>query len=139
MPKDFAIYPSLKGKVVNITGGASGIGLELVRAFTGQGSKVGFVDIDEAGGAAVAKELVDKGSTVAFERCDLRDIDQLKRAFAGLKAALGPASVLINNAARDDRHAWQDVTSDFYDERIAVNLKHMFFATQAVAPDMISA
>jgi NAD(P)-dependent dehydrogenase (short-subunit alcohol dehydrogenase family) len=139
MPKDFAIYPSLKGKVVNITGGASGIGLELVRAFAAQGSKVGFVDLDEAAGAAVAKELADKGATVAFERCDLRDIDQLKRAFAALKAVLGPASVLINNAARDDRHSWRDVTSDFYDERIAVNLKHMFFATQAVAPDMISA
>ena len=139
MSKDFANYPSLKGKVVFITGGASGIGLEMVRAFAEQGSKVGFVDLDEKGGAARANELKDGGASVAFEHCDLRDIEDLKRAFAGLKSALGPAAVLVNNAARDDRHSWQDVTSDFYDERIAVNLKHMFFAIQAVAPDMIAA
>ncbi len=135
----FAIYPSLKGVVVNITGGAGGIGAELVRAFAGQGAKVGFVDLDAAGGKALADELRGGGTEIAFERCDLRDIADLKRAFAALKAALGPAAVLVNNAARDDRHSWKDVTSDYYDERIAVNLKHMFFATQAVAPDMIEA
>ena len=139
MSKAFAIYPSLKDKVVNITGGASGIGMEMVRAFAAQGSKVGFVDLDEKGGTALMKELQGEGATIAFEPCDLRHIDALKRAFAGLKASLGPASVLVNNAARDDRHSWQHITSDFYDERIAVNLKHMFFAIQAVAPDMIAA
>lgn len=139
MSKAFAIYPSLKGAVVNISGGASGIGMEMVRAFAAQGSKVGFVDLDEKAGAALAKELTDEGATIAFETCDLRDIDQLKRAFGGLKAALGPASVLVNNAARDDRHSWEDITPDYYDERIAVNLKHMFFAIQTVAPDMIAA
>jgi NAD(P)-dependent dehydrogenase (short-subunit alcohol dehydrogenase family) len=137
--KAFAIYPSLKGKVVFVTGGAGGIGMEMVRAFAAQGSKVGFVDLDEKGGAALVGELKGEGAAIAFERCDLRDIEQLKNAFAGLKATLGPAAVLVNNAARDDRHSWQDVTPEFYDERIAVNLKHMFFATQAVAPHMIAA
>jgi len=139
MPNAFANYPSLKGKVVFVTGGASGIGLEIVRAFANQGSKVGFVDIDAKAGAAVEAALQGEGGAAAFEACDLRDIDDLKRAFAALKAALGPAAILVNNAARDDRHDWKDVTSAYYDERIAVNLKHMFFATQAVAPDMIAA
>ena len=71
--------------------------------------------------------------------CDLRDIDDLRRAFAALAAAQGPPRVLVNNAARDDRHLWQDVTPEFYDERIATNLRHMFFAIQAVAPGMIAA
>ncbi len=135
----FAVYPSLKGAVVYITGGAGGIGAEMVRAFAEQGSKVGFVDLDEEGGRALASELEATGATIGFARCDLRDIDQLRQALGALKAELGPPAVLVNNAARDDRHAWQDVTSDYYDERIATNLKHMFFAAQAVAPDMIEA
>jgi len=135
----FAIYPSLKSAVVFITGGASGIGLEIVKAFAEQGSKVGFVDIDGAAGQALADELKAKGAEIAFERCDLRDIPDLQRAFAALEAALGPAGVLVNNAARDDRHGWLDVTPEYYDERIAVNLRHMLFAIQAVAPGMIKA
>lgn len=135
----FAIYPSLKGVVVFITGGASGIGEQIVRAFAAQGSKVGFIDIDAAGGAKLAGELQKGGATIHFEACDLRDIEALKRAFAALKAALGPATALVNNAARDDRHGWETVTPEYYDERIATNLRHMFFATQAVAPDMIKA
>jgi NAD(P)-dependent dehydrogenase (short-subunit alcohol dehydrogenase family) len=135
----FAVYPSLNGKVVTITGGASGIGAEMVRAFAAQGAKVGFLDIDQARGQALAEELAGEGATIRFEPCDLRDIDQLKRALSALKGALGATQVLVNNAARDDRHPWQEVTSDYYDERIATNLKHMFFAIQAVAPDMIEA
>jgi len=135
----FAIYPSLKDTSVIVTGGASGIGAEIVRAFAGQGSRVGFVDFDLDGGAALASELSGAGGHVRFEPCDLRDIDALKGAFAALAAAHGPARVLVNNAARDDRHAWSDVTPAFYDERIATNLRHMFFAIQAVAPAMISA
>jgi NAD(P)-dependent dehydrogenase (short-subunit alcohol dehydrogenase family) len=135
----FAVYPSLKGAVVNITGGAGGIGAEMVRAFAQQGAKVGFVDLNETAGRTLAEELGGADAGVRFEPCDLRDVDQIKRAFQALKSALGPASVLVNNAARDDRHPWQDVTSDYYDERIATNLKHMFFAIQAVAPDMIAA
>ncbi len=132
----FARYPSLENRVVFVTGGASGIGAEIVRAFADQGSKVGFVDLDEKNGAALAAEL---GDSVHFIACDLRDIDALKAAFTGLEAAIGPAEVLVNNAARDDRHGWQDVTPDYYDERIATNLRHMFFAIQAVAPGMIAA
>ena len=135
----FAQYPSLRGKVVFITGGASGIGAEMVRAFAEQGAHVGFVDMDAPGGTALRDELAADRATIAFEVCDLRDIDALRQAFANLKGALGPADVLVNNAARDDRHNWQDVTAVYYDERIATNLRHMFFAIQAVAPDMIAA
>lgn len=136
---NFATYPSLRGKPVFVTGGASGIGADVVRAFAAQGSKVGFVDIDEARGASLASELKGSEGEVAFEACDLKDIDALKAAFHRLEAAVGPAEVLVNNAARDDRHGWEDVTPDYYDERIATNLRHMFFATQAVAPGMIAA
>ena len=132
----FAIYPSLKGASVLVTGGASGIGEYLVRSFAEQGARVGFLDIDAARGAALAAEL---GEAVRVAACDLRDIAALKRAVAELKAAQGPATVLVNNAARDDRHGWEDVTPDYYDERIATNLRHMFFAIQAVAPDMAAA
>jgi NAD(P)-dependent dehydrogenase (short-subunit alcohol dehydrogenase family) len=138
-PMSFAIYPSLNGTVVFITGGASGIGEQIVRAFAAQGSRIGFVDIDTERAAALAEELERRGATIRFEACDLRDIDALKRAFAALETALGAATVLVNNAARDDRHAWQEVTPDYYDERIAANLRHMFFAIQAVAPGMIAA
>jgi NAD(P)-dependent dehydrogenase (short-subunit alcohol dehydrogenase family) len=135
----FAQYPSLKGTVVTITGGASGIGEEIVRAFAAQGSLVGFVDMDVDRGRALSDALTKTSATVLFEPCDLRDIEALRTAFAKLKRALGPTAVLVNNAARDDRHGWQDVTPEYYDERIATNLRHMFFATQAVAPDMIAA
>ncbi|MBF9042023.1 SDR family oxidoreductase [Rhodobacterales bacterium HKCCE4037] len=130
----FARYPSLDGTTVFITGGASGIGAGLVRAFADQGSKVGFVDMDEDAGAAIAAET---GAT--FAQCDLRDIDGLRTAFAKLADAIGPAEVLINNAARDDRHDWAEVTPDYWDDRQNTNLRHMFFAIQAVAPAMIEA
>lgn len=135
----FANYPSLKNSVVYITGGASGIGEELVRAFVAQGSKVGFVDMDVERSLKLVEELQNPESIVHFEACDLRDIDALKKAFGALKSTIGAASVLVNNAARDDRHGWQDVTPEYYEERIATNLRHMFFATQTVAPDMIEA
>jgi D-xylose 1-dehydrogenase len=135
----FAQYPSLDGAVVYITGGASGIGQYMVKAFAAQKAKVGFVDIDAEGGRALAEELTRAGESVRFEHCDLRDIAALQNAFATLKSAIGPAGVLVNNAARDDRHGWTEVTPDYYDERIAANLRHMFFAIQTVAPDMIAA
>jgi D-xylose 1-dehydrogenase len=133
----FAKYPSLAGRTVFVTGGASGIGAEIVHAFAAQGSKVGFVDLDEAAANALVEGV--GPATVRFARCDLRDIAALRSAFAELEAALGTAHVLVNNAARDDRHAWEEVTPDYYDERIASNLRHMFFAIQAVAPGMIAA
>jgi len=136
MTSQYANYPSLAGKTVFITGGASGIGEEIVRGFAEQGAKVGFLDMDEAGSARLAEEL---GSGVTFEICDLRNIDALKAAFLALEKRLGSCDVLVNNAARDDRHGWQEVTSDYFDERVATNLKHFFFAIQAVAPGMIKA
>lgn len=135
----FNRYPSLVGSVVYITGGASGIGAEMVRAFAEQDATVGFLDIDVEKGSALAQDLATLGAKIAFEHCDLRDIASLQGALVKLKAAIGPAGVLINNAARDDRHGWEAVTPDYYDERVATNLRHMFFATQAIAPDMIAA
>lgn len=136
MSDQFARYPSLADKTVFVTGGASGIGAEIVRAFAAQGAKVGFVDLD----AEAAQALADStDGTVAWEKADLRDIPALQAAFASLKQRLGPAQVLVNNAARDDRHDWREVTPDYWDERQATNLRHMFFAIQAVAPDMIDA
>lgn len=132
----FAIYPSLKDKTVFLTGGASGIGEFMVRAFAEQGARVGFLDMDEPGSKKLAEELGDK---VTYELCDLRDIRALKVAFASLQEKLGSCKVLVNNAARDDRHTWEEVTSEYFDERVATNLKHFFFAIQAVAPGMIQA
>lgn len=133
---EFASYPSLAGKTVFVTGGASGIGEEIVRAFATQGARVGFLDLDAEWSRALAAEL---GGNVTFEICDLRDIEGLRTGIAALKQRLGGASVLVNNAARDDRHDWKDVTSEYWDERQATNLRHMFFAIQAVAPDMMEA
>ena len=136
MTSKFATYPSLEGKTVFITGGASGIGADMVCAFAEQGSKVGFVDLD----VETAQNLIkDTPGTIAFQQCDLRDIDGLKAAFKALEKEIGAATVLVNNAARDDRHGWQDVTPEYWDERQATNLRHQFFAIQAVAPGMIGA
>ena len=132
----YAKYPSLKDRSVFVTGGASGIGADIVRAFAAQGSQVGFVDRD-ADSANALVEAVD--GEVAFEECDLCDIEALRRAFAALAERIGPAQALVNNAARDDRHDWREVTAEYWDERFATNLRHMFFAIQAVAPDMIEA
>jgi NAD(P)-dependent dehydrogenase (short-subunit alcohol dehydrogenase family) len=125
----FAHYPSLAGKTVYLTGGSSGIGAEIVAAFAAQGAHVGFLDLN-----APAQPVA--GTT--HVQADLRDIAALQAGFAELKAQIGPAQVLVNNAARDDRHNWQDVTPEYWDERMQTNLRHMFFAIQAVAPDMIA-
>ncbi len=129
---DFAHYPSLSGKTVMMTGGASGIGSEIVAAFAAQGAKVGFLDIDARG----AQAMSDAHEDVTHEVCDLRDITALRVGLAALKSRIGPADILINNAARDDRHDWREVTPAYWDERMATNLRHMFFAIQTVAPDM---
>ena len=133
---DFATYPSLAGKTVFVSGGASGIGAEIVKAFVSQGSRVGFLDLDQSGSEKLCDEI---DGDVSFEICDLRDTEALGGALSKLRDRIGPASVLVNNAARDDRHPWDTVTADYWDERFATNLRHMFFAIQAVAPDMISA
>jgi NAD(P)-dependent dehydrogenase (short-subunit alcohol dehydrogenase family) len=132
------IYPSLKDRTVLVTGGGSGIGEAIVRNFVSQGSRVGFIDIDLEASERLLASLPPH-ARVHFEHADLRDIGALKVAVAGAREALGPITILVNNAARDDRHKIEDVTPEYWDERIAVNLKHQFFAAQAVAPDMIQA
>lgn len=131
---EFATFPSLKGQSVLVTGGASGIGALTVEAFAAQGAKVGFLDRDAQGSKRVAL-----ATGAEFELCDLRDIDALKKAIATLASRLGDFTVLANNAARDDRHDWKEVTPEYWDERMQTNLRHQFFAIQAVAPGMIKA
>lgn len=135
MSQKFALYPSLSNKTVFVTGGASGIGAEIVSAFAQQGAKVGFLDLDEATSQNLCEGF---GEHVQFEHCDLRDIDALKASIEKLSDRLGAADVLVNNAARDDRHGWKDVTAEYWDERMSTNLRHQFFAIQQVADGMIS-
>lgn len=127
---NFAIYPSLKAKRVLITGGASGIGALTVAAFAQQGASVSFLDRDAETSKAVAEV-----TGADYRLCDLRDIEATQAAIA----ELGTFDVLVNNAARDDRHDWREVTPEYWDERMDTNLRHMFFAMQAVAPGMIAA
>jgi NAD(P)-dependent dehydrogenase (short-subunit alcohol dehydrogenase family) len=134
-----ATYPSLSKMTALVTGGASGIGESIVRALAGGGAKVGFIDIMEKEGEALAAELSAEGGAVRFERADITDIAALKGAIGAIRQALGPITVLVNNAANDARHDWQEETEASFDARLAVNLKHHFFAIQAVAPDMIEA
>jgi NAD(P)-dependent dehydrogenase (short-subunit alcohol dehydrogenase family) len=131
-----AIYSDLAGKVVLVTGGGSGIGETIVRRFAEQGCKVAFIDIARDESERLVAELAAKGQAVQFEHTDLKDIAALRAAVARVSASLGPISILINNAAHDERHATADVTPEYWDDRIAVNLKHQFFAAQAVLPAM---
>lgn len=136
----YARYPSLQGRVVFISGGSSGIGAELVRAFAAQGARVAFCGTREGGGDALIRECTDAGHPAPwYAACDVRDVAAYQAVLGRVAAELGPVRVLINNAGRDDRHAMEDVTSEFWDERIALNLKHYFFAIQAVAPGMAAA
>lgn len=135
-----AIYPSLRDKTVLVTGGGSGIGEAMVRHFCAQGSRVAFIDIARGASEALVADLA-KGPhrPPQFEHADLTDTAALRAAVARIRGALGPVRVLINNAAHDDRHAIDDVTPEYWDDRIAVNLKHQFFAAQAVYKDMAAA
>ena len=135
----FASYPSLNGMPVVISGGASGIGESLVREFAAQGAKVGFVDIAGEQGEKLAAELNGAGHTVKFTRCDITDVVAYQGVIRDFEKAHGPALALVNNAANDQRHKWDEVTPEFWDDRVNVNLKHAFFAAQAVIPGMIAA
>ncbi|MCS7267297.1 MAG: SDR family oxidoreductase [Geminicoccaceae bacterium] len=133
----FAIYPSLEGKSVFVTGGGSGIGAAIVAAFCEQKSKVAFCDIDREASEATCARIRERGLPAPlFLECDLRDIPWLERVIARAAQEHGPITVLVNNAARDDRHRLEDVTPEYWDERMAVNLRHQFFAARAVFPMM---
>ncbi|QEM82404.1 SDR family NAD(P)-dependent oxidoreductase [Halomonas binhaiensis] len=135
-----AQYPSLEGKVVLITGGGSGIGAEMTRAFHRQGARVAFIDINDAASQALVEELkTETGRGPCYRPCDIRDISALQAAITELGEALGPIQVLVNNAANDDRHHWEEVDVAYWDERMSLNLRPMFFAAQAVAQQMIAA
>lgn len=125
---DTVRYASLEGRAVLITGGASGIGAEMVRAFAAQGANVSFIDIDAVEGTKLAAE-----TGAAFSVCDLTDIAALRVAIAEIEQACGGIAILVNNAGRDDRHAMSDVEPDSWRRALSLNLDHQFFATQAVS------
>jgi NAD(P)-dependent dehydrogenase (short-subunit alcohol dehydrogenase family) len=131
-----ARYPDLAGRTVFVSGGGSGIGAAFVRSFAGQGCNVAFVDVADVPSRALAAEL---GPTVRYRQCDVRDVGALAFAIAETGQAFGPVRVLVNNAARDDRHRLEDVTPSYWDDSQAVNLRHHFFAAQAVVPQMTAA
>lgn len=139
MTTNFARYPSLDGMPVVISGGASGIGETIVREFAAQGAKVGFVDIQKERGEKLQDELVAAGQTAAFSATDITDVAAYQAAIRAFEEAHGPALALVNNAANDTRQLWNEVTPNSWDKGIAVNLRHQFFAAQAVIPGMIKA
>ncbi|WP_296676968.1 SDR family NAD(P)-dependent oxidoreductase [Novosphingobium sp.] len=133
------VYPSLAGKRVIVSGGAAGIGEAIVEGFARQGAAVAFVDIDKAAGQSVAFRLVDAFVPPVFYACDISDCDRYVQTIGQISDSLGGCDVLVNNAANDDRHSVGNVTGQYWDERMAVNLKHQFFAAQAVIPAMTAA
>ncbi|MEY4706609.1 MAG: hypothetical protein RJB58_332 [Pseudomonadota bacterium] len=132
MTEKAARYPSLAGKRVVVTGGGSGIGAGLVEAFARQGAETIFVDILEQESAALVARLQDVPIAPVFYRLDLTDLAAIEIFFR----SLGPIDVLVNNAGNDERHALEDITPAYWDERIAINLRHMLFAAKAAAPGM---
>ncbi len=134
-----AVYPSLKNKLVVITGGGSGIGAGMTEAFARQGARVVFLDVAVDESKALEERLSLLLPAPVFMRCDLKDIPALKACLAEVATTHGEVEVLVNNAANDDRHSLADVTPEYWDDRIAVNLRHLYFAAQAVAPAMTAA
>jgi NAD(P)-dependent dehydrogenase (short-subunit alcohol dehydrogenase family) len=135
-----AIYPSLRDRAVLITGGAGGIGASMVEHFAAQGARVAFLDIADTAAHRLVGEVEAAGRPrPLYLHTDVTDTDALRAAIHAAGEQLGPFHVLVNNAAHDERHRWQDVTPEYWDQRIAINLKHQFFAIQAVAPAMITA
>ena len=134
------IYPSLAGRLVFISGGSSGIGADLVRSFAAQGSTVAFCGTKPNGGDELIEAARAAGQPVPiYAACDVRDAVAYQALLRSVIERAGPIRVLVNNAGRDDRHAMEDVTPEFWDDRLALNLKHYFFAIQAVAPGMAAA
>lgn len=136
MATEYATYPSLRGRSVLISGGATGIGAAFVEHFARQGAKVAFLDRDEAGAEALLATLGEVTHIPRFLRCDVTDLGELQRAIDAAREHIGPLAVLVNNAANDARHALADVDAATFERNVAVNLRHQIFATQAVIPDM---
>ncbi|MGI9616159.1 MAG: SDR family NAD(P)-dependent oxidoreductase [Acidimicrobiales bacterium] len=136
---EYATYPSLTDRTVLISGGADGIGAGMVEEFAAQGARVAFLDRQAEKGAAVAQRCVDAGvrHPPLHRIVDLVDIEAMQAAIAELAAEVGGFTVLVNNAADDERHTWQDMTVEYWDNRLNTNLRHYFFAMQAVAPHML--
>ncbi len=140
MPSQFAAYPSLRDKVVVVTGGASGIGKAIVRGFAQQRAHVFFLDVQDTAAQQLQQSFADVGLPLpTYLHCDLTDTEALRRAVHGILASCGRVEVLVNNAGNDDRHTVEEVTPESWDTIMAVNLKHQFFMAQAVAPAMRAA
>jgi NAD(P)-dependent dehydrogenase (short-subunit alcohol dehydrogenase family) len=135
-PEQRALYPSLRGRRVLITGGGSGIGAGIVAEFVRQEADVTFYDIEPNGSKALSARLSNGHGAPKFEKIDLKDVATLQAAIAADIAANGAFDVLVNNAANDDRHALADVTEAYWEDRMNTNLRHMFFAAQSVIPGM---
>jgi NAD(P)-dependent dehydrogenase (short-subunit alcohol dehydrogenase family) len=134
--KSFASYADLADKVVVVTGGGSGIGAGMVAAFAGQGARVFFLDIAEEASRELAQSLRHSAHAPEFIPCDLSNLETVAAVFADIAQRAGAVDVLVNNAANDDRHEVADVTPAYWDQRMAVNLRHQFFCTQAVSAGM---
>jgi len=132
----FATYPSLRGRAAFVSGGASGLGAEFVGQLARQDARVAFIDLDLDRGKALEQELRDQGAEALFLECDVRDVAALQRAIARSAEELGPIRVLVNNAANDHRDKVAEMDEALWDDRIAVNVRHHFFAAQAVAQMM---
>ena len=139
MQSNDATYPSLRGRAVFVTGGAGGIGASIVEHFCAQGARVAFIDIHDAAAEALASRIEAAGwPRPHYGHADVTASPTCRPRSARPRPRSGPFHVLVNNAAHDERHRWQDVTPDL-GRRLAVNLRHQFFAIQAVAPAMIEA
>ena len=132
----FARYPSLANRTAFVSGGASGLGAEFVSQLVGQGARVAFVDVDVKRGRSLERALLDSGSEVYFQECDVRDVPALQASITRSAERLGPIRILVNNAANDHRDRVAEVDVALWDDRIAVNVRHHFFAAQAVAEMM---
>jgi NAD(P)-dependent dehydrogenase (short-subunit alcohol dehydrogenase family) len=135
-PLVYATYPDLADKRVLITGGGTGIGAGIVDAFVKQGAKVFFIDIAAEASKQLAESLKDSKHAPLFFHCDLTDLNALSSVIAQIEKDHGAIEVLINNAANDHRHQVQEVTPEYWDKSLAVNLRHQFFCAKAVAPGM---
>ncbi|MBL8270763.1 SDR family NAD(P)-dependent oxidoreductase [Steroidobacter sp.] len=133
------VYPSLRNKRVIVTGGGSGIGAAIVEAFAQQGARVAFLDIADDDSKELERKLAASGTPPRYYRCDLKSVDAIHELFPRIRADLGGVDILVNNAANDDRHALQDITEKYWDDRIAVNLRHLLFCAQQVVEDMKTA